>query len=288
MHRVLVVGFARSGTTLLQAFLASHPSLAGLTESHYFFDNWVCPMDRLDVPERLADRLCLPRPGSRRWSPSDWQTYFTENGLDRVRPPTGAGRLARPGLAFIDALDRTARARGLEGWVEKSTLHLRRVPLLRRACPDARYVHIFRRFPAVWASFVNAARSHPEGGFDIAEAAVLRNWSRDLARTARLAVEDPEHHLAIDYVALCERTGDTLAAIERFLGLTEGSLGRRDLEGTDSIVRQGEGWKGNVFGAVRAARPIDLPDPAGGDEERAYAAAVEATRRGRGHATRET
>lgn len=268
MKRIFVVGCARSGTTLLQSFVASHEDVAGLTESHFFFDGWVCPLDRLPVPPVVADRAWLPRP-SRRWGRARFDGWGAENcGPEEVAAPpiwfSGHGR------AFRRLADSIARTRERTGWVEKSTVHIRRVELIRRCCPDALFVHVVRRFPAVLRSHVAARGEHGTSLFDFSEAAIRRAWRRDLRRTLHWIAADPARHFALCYADLCSDPSRWVDLVRIFLGLAPSRRMLQREGGARDVVRDDETWKHNVFAAVHELGEPDLAPARDRPEERLY------------------
>ncbi len=136
---IFIVGCARSGTTLLQLMLHSHPRIAIPPETRYIFQAYQRRggFGDLTKPEnrgKLA-RFIIDRPG----------TAFGDLGLDaeRIRariidgPPT-------IGSAFGIILREYAAARGKPRWGDKRPNYIDRIPILLELFPGAQIVHIIR------------------------------------------------------------------------------------------------------------------------------------------------
>jgi Sulfotransferase family len=127
---VVVLGFSRSGTTLLKEMLDRHPELAIPTESYFLPQLWDRHGERPDREAFLDD---LPRLARLR----DWEV-----GRDDV-----AARLPdEPSFSeAVQAIYRAyADARGKSRFGDKTPSYMQELELLERAFPGARYVHLIR------------------------------------------------------------------------------------------------------------------------------------------------
>ncbi|MDP5181620.1 sulfotransferase [Blastococcus sp. BMG 814] len=131
MRRIFVVGCPRSGTTLLQSFLAAHPQVHSFPETHFFH------------------RLQAPRGGRRA---AGLAATGAAGRLDEAAGRLGAPRrrpvlptVRRSGAAFVAMADAAARRNGADTWVEKTPANLYVLDLIERVVPGAQVVHIVRR-----------------------------------------------------------------------------------------------------------------------------------------------
>lgn len=204
---VFVVGFQRSGTSLLRAMLDEHPQLALSTDSQFiprFWDNRARYESdgRVDARRLVAKVLMSPR--VREWKLPE---EIVSARLDKLEDPT-----------FTDALrvvfEAYADAKGKPMWGDKTPGYVVRIPLLASLFPDVRFVHVIR------------------DGRD-ATISCLRNGvvAKTVARGADLWVQrvgkgrsagrdlDPGRYLEVRYEDLVTDPTGGLTAVCEFLGL---------------------------------------------------------------------
>ncbi len=151
--RIFLLGTPRSGTTLLQAMLASHPNVMSLPETHYFKKIWgrlwalrvfgvVSPRAAAQCLDRLVDEVQprTVRPGVARWWPG-FRAY---------------------GRAFGHVLDASCVSAAKRAWVDKSPVHLHCLKNITRMMPDAQFIHLLRDGRDVTASFLERCLTDPE------------------------------------------------------------------------------------------------------------------------------
>lgn len=135
---IFVIGFQRSGTTLLRMMLDSHPDLAIPLDT---VGLWASYAGRLDAYGDLATEADVRK--------------LVDDLLDEERirlweVPLSAGDVlgvrSRPGFpGVIDAFHTAyARAHGKRRWGDKDPGNIRRLHLVHRWFPDGRIVHIIR------------------------------------------------------------------------------------------------------------------------------------------------
>ncbi len=151
-RRIFVVGCGRSGTTLLQSLLASHPEITSFPESHFF--------PQLRPGRRWARKLGLISPRA----PARFDAFVAAVGWPRrVRPRLPLARgYAR---AFVRLLDAIALKDGKANWVEKTPHHLRYIDEIESYVPDAVFIHIIRSGADVVASYYAASNEPSFKGF---------------------------------------------------------------------------------------------------------------------------
>jgi Sulfotransferase family len=173
---VIVLGFSRSGTTLLKQMLDRHPELAIPTESYFLPQLWDRHGERPDREAFLDD---LPRLARLR----DW-------GVTRADV---AERLpAEPSFPqAVQAIYRAyADARGKRRFGDKTPSYMQELDLLERAFPDARYVHLIRDGRDAALSFLALTRrpsfnwARPRGVGSVAV-----QWRREVEGARRFGRE---------------------------------------------------------------------------------------------------
>lgn len=202
---VFIVGYPKSGTTLLLSLLDAHPQLVVIPgETRWFTD----PEPTFaELHDRWIRYLINPSGQDPFWllgSPfRDADPY-----LEFTRTLT-ALVAAHPDLDLLMLLAATfgAGASGARAWVEKTPLHLVQVERIRRRFPAARFIQVVRDPRATVASIRHYARHGWSTDLDETTAGVVaaleqaREGPPDLGSSVYLVVryEDvvttPEHEL---------------------------------------------------------------------------------------------
>ncbi len=250
--RVFVVGVPRSGTTLLQSFLAAHPATTSFTESHVFSRCFGLARP-FGFPVLLRD----PAPRLRE--------FLEENGVDGHAAEALLGPVQRRAHAalplrtraearrILRLFDAVAAARGRATWIEKTPRHLRYVPFLDRlsnAERPTRFVHVIRRGADVVGSLRKASR-HWSRPYDLEDC--VRRWNADVAFSAgRLG--SPHDHF-VTYEDLTESPEPTLRRLLQQLGLPwDPAVLASYGAAAESLVTAEESWKSGVARSVQRSR----------------------------------
>jgi hypothetical protein len=191
MKRIFVVGCPRSGTTIVQALLARYPGVLTLPETAFFESvfggigqRWQ-DVDAAHVPWYRRRGL------ARSHGPKRLRMLEAELlGLSRV-PPWRVGPCID---RFIALLDRVARQRNCQAWVEKTPNHVLYVDEIARHVADARFIHVLRNGEDVVASAIDADLLQPTHAFHGGVKHWVRRWNRAMElQLARLGTAG--HHV---------------------------------------------------------------------------------------------
>lgn len=252
MRRCFIVGSPRSGTTLVQALLASHPQVWSLPETHFF--------RRLE-PYRVGPRGLLVSPSA-------------DELLREVSGAAGVAHSFRPRWLtvgecvrrFAAILDYGAAAQGASAWVEKTPGHLHYIALITRFLPDAGYVHVTRRGADVVASVVRVTREHAawDGARSIEQAAA--RWRGDIDATRKYV--GATGHAIVRYEDVAADAEDALAPAWRLLGVERASIDHRTA--ATGLIESGEVWKRGLQGPIAASSRLHELTP----QERALISAL--------------
>jgi hypothetical protein len=264
-HRVFLCGCPRSGTTLLQALLASHPDLTSLPETRFvastvgWHHRWPHALSRRTLPWFLVAR-------ARGWLRLSGSTRYPL--YRRVLTELGYGDLAERAVSalprsqgtqirlMVDALDRMALARGRRGWIEKSNENVFYVPVIERYVPDASFVHVLRDGRENVASLHELPSRYPaerwgagarwcERYRDVDNC--IRDWG-DYARAIR-RLAGRANHVVVDYEELVERPEDVLRDVVSAVGLEYSPRMLETYRDTAAALRTpDEPWKESVSG----------------------------------------
>jgi LPS sulfotransferase NodH len=136
---VIVVGCARSGTTMLQLMLHAHRRIAIPPETRFVLSGYRQRRSFGDLREPA------PREALARWIVDRRQTRFADLGLDAeqvaARIIAGRGTL---GSAFGTVFQAYAERFGKPRWGDKRPAYLQNLDVITRLFPDAQIVNLIR------------------------------------------------------------------------------------------------------------------------------------------------
>mgnify|MGYP006279396651 CR=1 FL=1 len=182
--RVFIVGCSRSGTTVLQVSVASHPRMKSFPET-FFFQHLYGKFR--DIPLRFG------LAGGR----EQWALEHVLKELDRPDLKSMIPEQSwwlRPYVdRYLTILDRLATEDGKDHWVEKTPMHIFRLWLILRYVPDVHIIHMVRDGRDVVASICDRAQQF-EGEFPGQEdpAFGIDRWNRAMEVSSQY-VGQPRH-----------------------------------------------------------------------------------------------
>jgi hypothetical protein len=240
---VFVIGYMRSGTSLLRNILASHPAVfASPGETKYF--EYQTTIRRLypdlNHDEGLANLITtladIVNNGRGDKLESDPTGYRPTGYALPARDLDILLAQARPtrdyGAAFRVVMDYYTRQAGKVHWLEKTPQHTFFVDEIVRAIPDARFVEIVRDPRAVLASkkrFKDTARTTDRFNEDLRKVKMMQRvydpfWDTLAWRLAVRAVQKakmlyPEQIITVQYEQLIAEPENTIRPACEFLDL---------------------------------------------------------------------
>ena len=235
---VFVVGFPRSGTTLLQVMLDAHPRLALLTEVHFFTE--ILQIRRLvpslDAPADLARFLHLVRRCGHFRRLIDGEQLLAE-----VESRLNAESRRSYQLFYRLLLEENARLRGAARFGEKTPPNVRYLDDLIAIFPRARIVHIVRDPRAAVASALRMPWYPKE---------VVTNslkWYLDVQAAQLFAERHPDLIYEVRYEDLVREPRRELERICEFVGESFDERMLQYHEGADQVVSmQHEPWSKGI------------------------------------------
>lgn len=229
-----MVGYARSGTTLLTVLLDRHPDLAATPETHYF--------------DLVLTDPCRPRRGDHTSMVRHLLTHARAADL-RLDPDETLARFRRHDPRwrhlFRVALERYAEVRGASRVVEKTPAHLAHVPRILQWYPDARVVLVLRDGRDAVTSMLAADFTHD----DLRRHAC--NWRRAAELGEELASRYPGSLHTVRYEDLVANPRDALSRLHEFLGIPLDPKQLVSGEAPNVVPGWESPWK------ARAIAPID-------------------------------
>lgn len=282
MKRVFVVGYARSGTTLLQSLLAAHSQVTSFSESQFFNKGFVHAGKRFLLRSginEMVKNFLSENKIKMATNGSDWNhglkipralkiaieliTELKTQGKSLTQPEKTvvSERVHKAAVGLINLLDGCAKYRGFPVWVEKTPHNLFRIPLLEKAAPSAMFVHIIRRAENVIPSIHKASRQWNKS----------KTWT-ECALHWLLALKISEafmgrpNHFVVFYEQLVEDTRPNIKKIIEWLGLEwEEEILVKYKNSAKELVENRETWKKSNFQRIASRNSFaidDIPWPA--------------------------
>jgi hypothetical protein len=243
--RVFIIGCPRSGTTLLQALLASHSQITSFPESHFFSNLY---------PEHEPKRRLLGL-ASRRIKPCIFE--FIES-MDRYEFKSTIKPWTFFQFQYINRfthiLDQLTQERGKKIWVEKTPDHLRYTSEIQKSVKNSRFIHIIRNGLDVIASLYEVTQKHPDvwkGSWSLDQCIIRWIEAIEISRS----YIGRENHTLVHYDKLSTETNSVLTDLCGFLNINfePGMLSRSTLE-VESLVMSHEPWKTRVSQEISPSR----------------------------------
>lgn len=204
-----IVGFGRSGTTLLAAILNRHPNICVTPETGYFYYVTKYPggMDgfQRDWPHSLFE-VTKQMIATKDWDPP----RMAKQLLDRLN-----GKFPGVGNLFIMLGTAIAESSGKQLWIEKTPIHRRYLSEVRKFFPESRILHIVRDGRAVAES---RSRMDYLAGPDKDYVNNLIEWVDDVNCVSNF-VKNDRHALEFRYEDLVTNPHSTVQMICDFLGV---------------------------------------------------------------------
>jgi hypothetical protein len=226
-RKVFIVGSPRSGTTWLQAMLASHPNVATGPETAFF--KTAAAMEEAFVEE-------VPRPAglAQYWTREEFYAALAD--------------LFHRATAKVPAPDGPCRT-----FVEKTPEHCYFARLIVRCLPGARFIHLLRDGRHVVSSLLRAAREWDSRSPTGSAAVAGEVWARSVraAHGIPALLSDPEDFREVRYEELRQSPHEQLRRLLTWLdlpadaALVDDIVARNELEkvrrsrGFDAIRRPG-------------------------------------------------
>lgn len=240
-ERVFVVGCARSGTTLVQAMLASHSRVFSFPESHFF-----CRA----VPRRRRHRLLGL--ADRRAAQAVLRELTTLTGRPDLETllPRRSPMFRSYSRAFVDIIDRATAGNGKDIWVEKTPHHVDFLPVIPRFVPGAKFVHVLRDGRDVVASQIDAQREDPGywGSWSIER--LVNLWNADTGRS--VSYRGQPAHCLLSYEKLLEDPEPELRRVASFIGFEFERSMLEHWRNADQVV----GWRRSHPWMQTAYKPL--------------------------------
>ena len=259
-----IVGCPRSGTSVVQRLIASHPQIVTGPESLFFKDlylwnapdegGWITPSRRYQIRVFLYRvAFCFGRgnPYARKRLVAMLRDIKSDPRLVQ------SAEVSRSVVKYVDCfcrgMDALASRENALAWIEKTPDHVNYIRQISRHLPDAKFIHVLRNGRDAVASLYDASLKYPGTHWASRYCSVERccdRWNRCASESLRY-INDAKHTIVRleDFV---DKTEESLHAIDRFLGV-EIRTYSEDIGTVDApqVSRQYEQWKGSVYDKPR-------------------------------------
>jgi hypothetical protein len=195
-----VVGMNRSGTTLLRMMLDAHPRLTIPPETHFVPEL----IKAVKAPGATPEKALAAMTSAREWGDFG---FSDEEMLRRLRATK-----MKPGAAVRTFYEAYMEQQGKPRWGEKTPTYVQRMPLIQRALPEARFVHVIRDGRDVALSVLDRTVR------DLTAADVARRWQKKIGK-ARKDAPRLHHYMELRYEDLILDTEPVLQRVCEFIKL---------------------------------------------------------------------
>ena len=238
MKRIFIVGIARSGTTLLQSILGSHPDIFVFPETHIF--------DRTLHKQPLARRII----GVYASRDQVLREFLDQVSAEDLYQPYVRARWSLRSWTshVLSRLDAVSARSGQRIWVEKTPLHLHYVAMLTDFFPEIKVIHIVRKPLANIGALLEVSRRYPEtfaqGTIDLA----IGRYLREIQISNR--VGRARNHKIVRYEDLVSQPEGAVRELCTFLGVAYSDQMMTFRDTADTISTASEVWKANNKRAI--------------------------------------
>ena len=244
--RIFIVGAARSGTTLLQSMIASHPEIYSFPETHFFTDT--IPVHVWQRPFKLhgrKDRIFV----------SSYLRRINAGKFENLLPDVTMSnkRWTRGLLSILDAL---ALENGASIWLEKTPMHLYYIDVITSVDPNAIFIHTIRNGEDVVASIYDVSHKKPEffGGERTIDQCITR-WKYDVKISSNYA--RVVNHFIIKYESLVESPEMVLKSLFKHLDIVWSEAALDYKSKAAKLTFPEEAWKAKNTGEIQVAKKFD-------------------------------
>jgi len=242
-QRAFIVGCPRSGTTLLQSMIASHPKVVSFPETHFF--SGTLPINSFLRPFKVFGA------GSRDFV----KQYLTQNGYSSITPFEDLSPykfFSHPQWCqlLIDIIDkmtvREAAKKDIGDFVlglEKTPRHLHYISSIEHSKGKNKFLHILRNGPDVVASLHMATNKYPNQWGGARSVKKCISWWNNSTK-ASMKYRNSSNHCFVSYEQLISDPEKVVKSICRFLDVTyDPSMIQSFHQTAGALMQKNEKWK---------------------------------------------
>lgn len=229
MKRIFIVGVARSGTTLLQSMLASHPQIHTFPETHFLDttipkQKWLQYFNFIGKKENEFVSSFLNSIDSKQ----KYKPLYTVSNFKWVKH-------------LLGILDEEALSYEKNIWVEKTPLHLHYIKLLSLVDKEVCFIHILREGKDNISSLFEAAQNNPDSFQQNTLAKSIHRYKTEISISSKYK-KIPNHYF-VRYENLVTDCENELKKIFAKLGVEYKKEVLDYKKIVNRIVKEKEVWK---------------------------------------------
>lgn len=227
-NRIMIVGCPRSGTTILQTILASHPEVLGIFETHFY-----CA---LCSSNKWARKLGLtPKKAIKILNEIQREYGCHQNQKIRLLSSKYASSL------FVKTLDNATSNLNKKVWVEKTPQHLFYIDYIKRLTENIKFIHIERKPESIVSSLYHASLKYSHTWPYNSKEKSFALWQESyLAHQKYRGLDD---HFFITLNELIEDPSNQLRKILNFMKIeVVDGLEHRQNKGFRTITEKSKEW----------------------------------------------
>lgn len=237
---IFVVGYPRSGTTLLQTLIATQKEIFSLPEVHFFSS----VRQKLKTKHDRIDPECMPAVVEtvRR------KLYFSTNAEAHLTQLAEKGELSPKMLYEAIVVDNVMEKNTLDElkrfrWMEKTPDNVLFLEIIFRYYPDAKVVNIIRNPEKA----ILSRRKHFDGESGWPIDVHVQKWINSIEAAEKCAAEHPGRLLSIRLEDLVADKEKTMERVCRHVGIKfEAQRLERSASLSDAYIMPWEKWKADV------------------------------------------
>lgn len=238
---VFIIGFPRSGTTLLQALLSTQGNVATFPETHFFSTIYsLLPRDQFEVETELIQTVLkdITKASGIEFDSSVYQraVSLAENGRLRIKD-------------FYELLVKSVlpdQYTATQRWIEKTPSNCHFMTIIDKLYPKVKFLLIIRDpFNAIYS---NAKYLPPKGNNPIKQ--LSKRWVQHVSIFEDYLQTNEEKVMLVKYEDLVSNVSTSIMSVCSFLNIEfrEDNLSAYRAKASD-IIKPFEHWKNNVMRA---------------------------------------
>lgn len=222
-----MVGFPRSGTTYAQSLMMTDLNVYSFPETHIFTKG----IRYLRLPEFVSNI---------------WLAYYCYSWVKKnlgKRYIYYSFSRERSIRSFFDLLGGLANSEGKSIVLEKTPKHIDKINLIKQYIPNAKFIHVVRKYQGAIPSYVNASKFWD---YNLNPELAMQRWICDVYKSYTYQYNDNNSHYILEYDKTVSDPEVTISEINEKFSLDLRCVSNEELmANAKKIVNPEETWKDN-------------------------------------------